>query len=230
MALCMYVMTIPTLRDIPSSFGRDGGTTDFLHTAALGIPPLVSKLINVQNKSMTQPRWSLVANLGDVSPIEHGGAFVFVDTTGEHAPELEIWEEIEADGGAPALVQVSRITLEPHTYQNGALSDNPYHPDKPTWYARDLSGVASCVGMTTKELRGLLCSEDPIERANGYRALIDYFSLDNFDQYPRTLDRRAAICRLHEIGYWTEQQTDRELDALDEQEQRKILPFTKLRA
>lgn len=38
---------------------------------------------------MSQPEWKYVCNLGDVSPIDHGGDFLYVDATGVYSPEIE---------------------------------------------------------------------------------------------------------------------------------------------
>lgn len=37
-----------------------------------------------------QPRWKLVAQLGDVHPIDYGGYFVYRDTTGVYEEEAEV--------------------------------------------------------------------------------------------------------------------------------------------
>ena len=39
-----------------------------------------------------QPNWVFVCNLGDASQIEHGGKFVYVDTTGVYRPEVVLLE------------------------------------------------------------------------------------------------------------------------------------------
>jgi len=36
---------------------------------------------------MSDPKWALVAQLGDADPVDHGGFFVFVDTTGKYDPQ-----------------------------------------------------------------------------------------------------------------------------------------------
>lgn len=51
---------------------------------------------------MSQPVWEYITNLGDASPVDHGGAFVYRDKTGVYGVELEHLEppsddEIEAD-------------------------------------------------------------------------------------------------------------------------------------
>lgn len=157
----------------------------------------------------TQPNWQLVANLGDADPIEHGGAFVLIDTTGEHAAMLEIWEAIPVEGSDnnEFVVNCSRVVLEPHTHVNGVLSDNPYHPDHPAWYADKSVDVASYVDREIDDLVSALCGratlrpdgqdarDVAIARAQAYRDLISYFGVYEFDQYPitRTTDECEKI-------------------------------------
>ena len=40
-----------------------------------------------------QPSWKVIANLGDATPLEYGGAFLLVDETGVYCPELIVWDE-----------------------------------------------------------------------------------------------------------------------------------------
>lgn len=42
-----------------------------------------------------QPDWKLVGAVGDVNPIDHGGGFIYEDTTGVYAAELEYIEPDE---------------------------------------------------------------------------------------------------------------------------------------
>jgi hypothetical protein len=137
-----------------------------------------------------QPVWKLLANLGDASPLEYGGLFVYIDTTGVYPPEMENVEPNDDD-----TFEVHRMTLDRCTFVNGVLANNPYHPDLPAWFADSLAGVAACVGSTEDELIGQLCSADPIERANGYRDLASYHGWANFDQYPIELTRPEAEAR-----------------------------------
>ena len=147
---------------------------------------------------MSQPEWECIANLGDVNPIEHGGKFVLVDKTGVYAPEMEV---LEKEYHTRNNWRVWRFILEPHTYINGVLSDNPYHPDKPVWYADDITGVAESCGVEPEELIRNLCSEDARERAEGYYCLFTSLSADSFDCYPLDLDRAEVEERYAESPY-----------------------------
>lgn len=145
-----------------------------------------------------QPEWELVMNLGDINPIEHGGKFVLRDKTGRYAPEMEVVEKVYHRKNE---WQVWRFCLEPHTYINGVLSDNPYHPEEPVWYADDIEEVAETFDIEGAELIALLCSDDPEGRARGYEYLWGYHSSDNFDSYPLELDREEVEERYAQAPY-----------------------------
>jgi hypothetical protein len=136
-----------------------------------------------------QPEWELVGNYGDIHPIDHGGYFVFRDRTGVYPPEAELLESPENDSGT---WYAYRFVLEPHTFENGILSDNPYHKDHPTWYADRLESMADTVGITADELRDLFLSNDPAERAEAYRCVEAEFGAENLDSYPLTMNRAEA--------------------------------------
>jgi hypothetical protein len=139
-----------------------------------------------------QPQWELIANLGDVNPVDHGGFFVYCDVTGQYECEVEILEAPE-DEEAPEGWTVYRFSLDRCTFTDGVLSDNPFHPEIEAWFADRLDGVASFVGQEFHSLVRDLCSDDPIRRANAYRAIVDYFGPFEFDQYPLTFTDRAEI-------------------------------------
>lgn len=156
----------------------------------------------------TQPVWRIVANLGDVGALDHGGAFVMVDITGEYGPELEVYQPA-ADGRTG---EVYRAMLEPHTwlpapaadeYANacdsedaaGVLSDNKFHPDNPVWYADRMAGVAQSIGQPQRLIRAWLVSDSATSRARGIMAVAGYFGWDNFDHMPSTITRGEAARR-----------------------------------
>lgn len=137
--------------------------------------------------STKQPNWTLAGNIGDATPLEHGGAFVLVDSTGVHPPELHLFD---AD-----TRELSRVILEPvHPCPDlfGQCGDNEFHPDYPAWWSEKLARVAECVGADLDELSGLLCSSDPLERAHGYQKLISYHGEFELDQCLLTLSRKEA--------------------------------------
>jgi hypothetical protein len=137
-----------------------------------------------------QPEWTMLANLGDVNPLNHGGVFVYTDATGVYPPEVEIIEPDDDD--EPTSWTVHRFILEPCTLVNGVLSDNPFHPDHPAWFADGLQAVADSTDRGLSSLQAALCSEDIITRAFAYVDVARHFGLENFDEYPLTLDRTEA--------------------------------------
>ncbi len=154
---------------------------------------------------MPQPKWTTIANLGDVNPIDHGGFFVLRDTTGVYPEEAE-WLVVEGEDDENCTWMVYRFILDRCTLVNGVLSDNKYHPEHPAWFAQPesqrskrpqdttyLSNVAGYVGITVEELQGELCSDDPIHRAVAYRSIGEYHGWENLDSYPLTFTDRAEV-------------------------------------
>jgi hypothetical protein len=152
-----------------------------------------------------QPVWRLLANLGDYNPIDHGGYFVFTDETGQYDPEVEYLDAPAEDDGEWV---VYRFEPERCAWVNGVLSDNKYHRDHPAWFFKtkkekaerpqdsDTFGdAARSADMSRKELRTLLCSEDPCQRAVGYEVIAGYCGWHEFDHYPVTLTREEAEAR-----------------------------------
>lgn len=147
---------------------------------------------------MSQPIWKYIANLGDGTPLTYGGLFVYTDETGVYAPEMVRVEppSDEMDLDSPkARWELRRAILEPCTYINGILSDNPFHPAHPVWFADDIESLASFIGMESEELIALFLSSDPCERAHAWRAVGDYFGWDNLDSYPSQLTREEIEAR-----------------------------------
>jgi hypothetical protein len=141
-----------------------------------------------------QPRWKMIANLGDVHPIDYGGFFVYVDQTGVYAPEAELLESPDTDD-APEGWTVYRFVLEPCTYVNGILSDNPFHPDMPVWFADKLESIATTAGIIVEALILNFTSADPIARASAWRSVGDYFGFHELDHYPTQYSRRSHLPR-----------------------------------
>jgi len=143
--------------------------------------------------STNQPLWRMVANLGDVNPIEYGGMFVYIDRRKHYEPEIEVLAVLNNDQSLSW--EIYRTTLEPHTYIDGVLSDNKFHPEFPVWYADKIHDVAQTVGMEDLELINLLCSQIPVERAHAYIAIADNFGWHEFDSYARTYSKRSELPR-----------------------------------
>lgn len=132
------------------------------------------------------PSWREVGRLGDVNLVEYGGAIVYEDANGAHAPEME-W--VEVDG---RRLIAFRITLEPHTYRGGILSNNSFHPNMPAWYADRIEQVADSTDQDPQDLIRALRGRDVMAKANAYRDLIGFFGANEFDQYPLRLSRKEA--------------------------------------
>jgi hypothetical protein len=155
-----------------------------------------------------QPVWAYRFNLGDANPVDHGGFFVFEDTTGAYPPEAVYLTDTgeEDEYGDPAGWIAYRLVLEPCTYVNGILSDNRFHPDKPAWFAGTederkarpqdttyLANVASYADYPDDSLARAFCSEELHERANAWRAVGEYHGFDNLDSYPLTFTDREEL-------------------------------------
>lgn len=145
-----------------------------------------------------QPIWKRVAQLGDKHPREYGGYWIFVDTTGVYDPQGE-WLEVPDDETSPR--QAYRFDLTLCTFQDGVLSDNKFHPAHPAWFAEQIGSIASTCGMAERDLINLFCSQDPVERAEAYRALILNFGAFELDQYPLTLTASEVESRYDNAPY-----------------------------
>lgn len=156
---------------------------------------------------MIQPNWKLVAQLGDVHPIEYGGYFVYEDTTGQYDPEAELLIAPDDDDGQWTAY---RFTLEPCTFIDGVLSDNKFHPEHPAWFAGTeaqrlerpqdstyLKNIADFAGVSVEELVSYFTGN--IEaRASAWRLVGEYHGFENLDGYPLTMNKAEAEARYAE--------------------------------
>jgi hypothetical protein len=155
-----------------------------------------------------QPSWWCVANIGDADPYEHDGGFVLVDRRGVYAPELILIESFDDSGSRrlwnivldPLIVvkngDIRDANLEVGRREDNwiGLNDNKYHPDGIAWFGdwNSLQSVAGFIGRDPYSFVRTLLSNDPVDRALGYKALADYHGTSNFDQYPETLTEEKA--------------------------------------
>lgn len=155
---------------------------------------------------MSQPKWKFVGNIGDASPLEYGGFFVFVDETGTYEAEAEVYD--------PDEHTAHRFTLEQYQkFPSGIVAkswvENPYRiksgedPEiraNHAWWYDKLDELCETNGITRKWFINSICSEDTIQLALAYRELILYFGPDEFDQYPLRLTETEAEERYEEMG------------------------------
>ena len=116
-----------------------------------------------------QPKFKCIANLGDATPWEYGGAFVLVDETGVYTPELRVFEEPVGNKYEERVILLDRCT-----FVNGILSDNEFHPEHPAWFADCVPDLARYIGVEEDQLYAQFCSDDPIERAWAYLTVVHY--------------------------------------------------------
>jgi hypothetical protein len=152
-----------------------------------------------------QPKWAFVANLGDVNPLDHGGLLVYRDRTGVHPPEAVRIEPRDHDGVPEHELgrswYVTSFVLEPCTYSNGVLSDNPYHPDQPAWFAKDLPAIARFMGQDGPDgIIADVCSCDPVRRALGYQAVGLYLGFHEFAD-TEIITGRVEMRRRHPAAF-----------------------------
>lgn len=153
-----------------------------------------------------QPVWEYVGNLGDNSPIDHGGFFVFRDKTGVYEAEAEIYD--------PEERKVWRFTLEQQVkYPEGLVAlcwvknplriksgEPPEGRANGEWWFDSIDSVCLFCDVERGDFIDRICSDDPLERARAYRDLVHYHGEEEFDQYPIRLKRAEAIKRYREMG------------------------------
>ena len=145
-----------------------------------------------------QPSWHCIANLGDATPNVHGGAFVLIDKRGIYTPELWIVtpddEDPNDDKPRATLCRVMLDECFRTTPHGSEVSDNKYHQQSPAWF--DLESLASTYGTDAYSLASQLTSSNPLDRAQVYQALVEYYGAENFGGAdPMTGKESAALCR-----------------------------------
>ncbi len=160
-----------------------------------------------------QPKWKLIAQLGDANPIDYGGHFIYQDETGVYTEEAEILQVPEADNDdKEANYVVYRYSIERCTYSNGVLSDNKYHPEHPVWFTycgeyeknRGVTGLdrlkslAEFCGQTVDQFIEALCSSIAAHRTWAWQAVGEYHGFENLDSYPLRFTRAEVEERYKE--------------------------------
>ena len=136
-----------------------------------------------------QPVWKLIAKLGDVNPIDYGGAFVYEDATGVYDPEVEL---IATEEDCERWT-VYRFSIDPCTFINGILSDNKFHPELTALFADSLEAVAETYGRAASDIIHSLTSGTLQDRAQAWLNIGNYHGMENLDSYPLTFTDRAEV-------------------------------------
>lgn len=151
---------------------------------------------------MRQANWKNVEDSGDADGIDVGMWNVYEDESGESAPELEVLDVYAQTAGvhywAVSRIPLERCKLSPQ----GRLIPFAYDPSWPhpvesyvEWFDAHIESVCASIGMDAEDLRAKLCSESTLDRAEGYRALVEHLGAIEFDQYPLTYFDRAEVLR-----------------------------------
>lgn len=153
-----------------------------------------------------QPSYWCIRNIGDVDPLEHGGAFVLVDRTGVYCPVLLLLEQ-KADSAYDFWeIHLDSLIKVPPTSEGGGcgLSDNRHWPAKHCWFGKleSLQDLASFSGRLLDGLINSFLSDCPVERALAYQSAAAYYGAENFSCPSRLSREKAeALCdaMLHQI-------------------------------
>ena len=148
-----------------------------------------------------QPRWQCIANLGDANPYEHGGLFVFVDTTGVYSAEVEKWE--------PEYHCFYRVIIDQLVLHEGLLipasiyklylkgADLPKPIEEyEEWFSDKTENYAASVGMDWNEYRQMFCNSDPVVRARAYEIMFEHEGWVNWDSTPLKLSKQQTPLRI----------------------------------
>ncbi len=122
---------------------------------------------------MSQPKWKLVANIGDVNPFEHGGVFIFKDTTGVYDPEILFIDPLE---DIPQVANTYRVVMDIVTKES--IQDEFWGD------SNDIEGVAGFIGQTSQQFIDDITSDDLVRRGFAWDALVKYYGPQNFGECP----------------------------------------------
>lgn len=138
-------------------------------------------------------RIKILGNLGDAHPFDYGGFIVYeLHDRGKRYLGAEFWHE----------------PLDPRNIPEGAEEEPEY-----TVYAfsieenvkRDLDWVdwrriAEFAGLPQEEIDRMSTSEDPLERAELYRTVGDYYGFQELHSRPLHFTREEMEARWHEFA------------------------------
>lgn len=129
-----------------------------------------------------QPSYFCIANLGDVNPFEHGGAFVCIDRRGIYDPILLIYDQDTRKRSEIILERCHKIVCDDETFFG--VGTNRFHPKYKEWFSDHLESAADFAGWDLEEFIDLLTSQDVVKCASAYLTLVGYYGAEEFDQYP----------------------------------------------
>jgi len=147
-----------------------------------------------------QPSYWCIENIGDVDPMEHGGAFVLVDRTGVYSPVLLILEGNCDNGHSLHDIELTPlIRIKDNDGRQHSLSDNKFHPDLPVWFAdkKSLQDLASFSGRSYDGLLNSFLSSCPVERAFPYMSAFMFHGSEELGGGSRkiTNEKAEALCK-----------------------------------
>ena len=140
---------------------------------------------------MSQPVWEMIDSCDDHA--------LFVDKTGEYAPELAVFQigEGEEHGSLyrfPLEFQKWVQTEPDGGIRTSYLVGGHYKPTHPhpvhvyqEWFIKDLARVAESYGLELEELEQDLTDKDPRVLARAYLCIGGYHGFINLDHEPRQL-------------------------------------------
>jgi hypothetical protein len=135
-----------------------------------------------------QPSYFCIANLGDVDPFEHGGAFVCIDRRGIYDPILLIYDEDFDRRSEITLERCHKIVDDKEDFLG--VGDNRFHPKCKTWFSDDLHSSCDFVGWEFDEFIDLLTSQDVVKLASAYLTLVGYYGVLEFDHDPYVYENK----------------------------------------
>ena len=155
-----------------------------------------------------QPSWKFIGNLGDASPLDGGGYFIYKDRTGVYPEEAELLVvDEESEKYTIYRFPLERLKLVddhlvPLQYEawwgtpgrRGVLDWTP-DPSKnySEWFEDSIPEMARFVGMPERGLKTAFTAAGPLERAEAYRVVGEYHGWENLDSYPFTDLSRAEV-------------------------------------
>ena len=129
-----------------------------------------------------QPSYFCIANLGDVDPFEHGGAFVCIDRRGIYDPILLMYDQDFRKRSEITLERCHKIVCDDGEFVG--VGTSRFHPRHKEWFSDELFNAAEFAGWEFREFVDLLTSQDVVKRASAYLTLVGYHGAYEFDQDP----------------------------------------------